>query len=196
MIIRIKDLRVERPTGILCDLPTLEVQRGEHVCIEGSNGSGKSTLLRVLAGVELDYKGTVEVAASGTEITYMHQHPYLFHGTVLSNVAYGLRARGLNRREAAEKAQPWIERCGLTEFAARQAGGLSGGERRRVALARAFALDPVLLLLDEPLSDLDAAGAKILEQALAHVRGMTILMTSPKGETAGLTQRTITLQRP
>ncbi len=195
-MIHIKNLRVERPTGILCDLASLEVQRGEHLCIEGSNGSGKSTLLRVLAGIELDYNGTVEVAASGNEITYMHQHPYLFHGTVLSNVVYGLRARGLNRREAAQKAQPWIELCGLTEFAGRQAGGLSGGERRRVALARAFVLDPVLLLLDEPLSDLDAAGSEILKQALAHVEGMTILMTSPKGETADLAQRTVTLQRP
>ena len=192
-MIRVRNLVVTRSATVICRLAELEVQRGEHVCITGKNGSGKSTLLRVLAGLERDFSGTVSVTAALRERTLVHQEPLLLRGTVLTNVLYGLKARGIARREALRKAHAWLERGGLGGLGPRRCQGLSGGERRRVALVRAFVIEPELLLLDEPLSDLDSVGARMLAEVLRESNGLTVCMTSPKGEAAALVDRTVTL---
>jgi len=133
----------------------------------------------VLAGLEADYEGQCDVSAAAAERTYVHQKPYLFRGTVLSNVTYGLRARGEHRAAAAKVALDWLDRFGIGELASRRTDNLSGGEARRVALARAVVLAPRLLLLDEPLSDMDAEGIAAVGRVLAELPEMTVVIASP-----------------
>lgn len=179
MMIDVRSLEVSKDGQRICHVPELTVQPGERLAVIGTNGSGKSTLLRVLAGLEHDYQGQCEVQAALEERTYVHQNPYLFRGTVLSNVAYGLRARGQSRAAATKAALDGLEQFGIRDLASRKTGNLSGGEVRRVALARAVVLDPRLLLLDEPLSDLDAEGIESVCRVLTALPDTTVLIASP-----------------
>jgi tungstate transport system ATP-binding protein len=145
----------------------MALQAGRRYVLSGPNGSGKTTLLRMLAGLEPMDGGVVsfrgETARAGAlpgtwrrEIVYVHQQPYLFHGSIASNLEYGLRLRGIagaQRRSSVQDALHW---AGLIERATVPAQKLSGGEAQRVALARAKLLSPALLLLDEPTANLDA----------------------------------------
>jgi len=154
-MITIEHLHVEKAGRTICSVEQLNVSKGERVAIVGENGSGKTTLLRVLAGLETGYRGQCHTAAARSERTYVGQSPYLFRGTVLFNVTYGLRHRPARRAERDRLAHDWLGRFGLAGQAQERVEHLSGGERRRVALARAMVLRPRLLLLDEPLADLD-----------------------------------------
>jgi molybdate transport system ATP-binding protein len=167
----VADVRVSRGSFDL-DV-ALVVRPGETVAVVGPNGAGKTTLMRTLAGLGRLDAGrvvldgvTVDDPNSGVFVPAEHRpvgvvfQDYLLfaHLDVLDNVAFGLRARGELRRSAARKAAAgWVDRFGLTELAHRRPGQLSGGQAQRVALTRALATDPGLLLLDEPLSALDAA---------------------------------------
>lgn len=177
-MIRVHDLIVERGGAVICAVPRLEVAAGERVGLFGRNGSGKTTLLRVLAGLERDFAGRCLVDVPLKERTFVHQEPWLFRGTVLSNVTYGLRARGRPRGPARRLAREWLERLGMADRAGRLREGLSGGETRRVALARALVLEPRLLLLDEPFSDLDADGTEAMTRVLTELRGTTVVLSS------------------
>jgi len=178
-IIDLSSLRVVKNGRSICEVPRLTVQPGERVAIIGANGSGKTTLLRVLAGLESDFQGQCELHAEPSQRTLVHQIPYLFRGSVLSNVSYGLRARGQSRSTAANAALECLQRFGIGHLASRRTRNLSGGERRRVALARAVVLDVRLLLLDEPLADLDDGGIESLCRALAALPDTTVVTTSP-----------------
>lgn len=149
---------------------TLTIASGELVCIVGPSGCGKTTLLRVLAGLEQATRGTVQIR---------HDDParpvkaMVFQGagvfpwmTVAENVAYGLRLRGIPRQQRAEIARHWIAEVGLERFAQSYPAQLSGGMQQRVGLARAFAYDPELLLMDEPFGALDAQTRLLLQQML------------------------------
>jgi len=149
---------------------TLTVARGELVCVVGPSGCGKTTLLRVLAGLE---------QATGGSTHIQHDNParpvkaMVFQGsgvfpwmTVAENVAYGLRLQGMSRQERAEMARHWIAAIGLERFAQSYPAQLSGGMQQRVGLARAFACDPEVLLMDEPFGALDAQTRLILQQVL------------------------------
>lgn len=168
----------------------LEVGSGEVLAVVGPNGAGKSTLLRAIAGLEPLRQGWIEI--DGTRIDQLRAHErgvgvvfqdvLLFpHLSVLDNVAFGLRARGATRRDARHRAAQWLERIGLADYADRFPGGLSGGEAQRVALARALASEPRILLLDEPVSALDAGARAAARQELArHVatfEGPVLLVT-------------------
>jgi molybdate transport system ATP-binding protein len=150
----------------------LSAQAGEVVALLGPNGAGKSTILRALAGllrldggkVELD--GTVleeparhtRVAPEKRPVGLMFQDYLLFpHLSAVENVAFGLRARGVDKRVARERAAAALERLGVAKVAEARPGNMSGGQQQRVAMARAMVTEPKLLLLDEPLAALDVS---------------------------------------
>jgi NitT/TauT family transport system ATP-binding protein len=149
---------------------SLDVADGELVCIVGPSGCGKTTLLRVLAGLEEPTAGSTTIRSddpSRPAKAMVFQGAGIFPWmTVESNVAYGLQLRGVPRRERAELARRWIAEIGLERFAAAYPAQLSGGMKQRVGLARAFALDPEVLLMDEPFGALDAQTRLILQQTL------------------------------
>ena len=161
----------------------LEVDSGGVVVLLGPNAAGKTTLLRALAGLVPLERGRValdgvvlEDTAAGVRlpterrpIGVVFQDYLLFpHLTVLENVAFGLRARGTGRAVARARAHDMLERVGLTDLASAKPRALSGGQAQRVALARALATDPRLLLLDEPLSAMDAGARAELRRGLSR----------------------------
>ncbi len=155
-------------------LPVLEVEHGERLGVQGPNGSGKSTLLRVMAGLIRPTHGQMTGMPPPGRTVLVHQRPYLFRGTAEENVAWALR---VCRRDTAS-AGAWLARLGAGHLAGRKAVDLSGGERRRVALARALAVQPEVLLLDEPYAALDDVGVAELVVALEAFTG-TIVIAGP-----------------
>lgn len=187
---------------------TIGVAPGEVLALLGPNGAGKSTILRVLAGlVPLDsgritIDGTVVddpttgvfVEPEHRPIGVVFQDYLLFdHMTVLENVAYGLRARRTPRREARARATEWLERVGLPEYADHRPRALSGGQAQRAALARALAVSPRLLLLDEPLAALDVGTRsgvrRDLRRHLDSFDGMRVLVTHDPVDAHALADR-------
>ena len=164
-----RDLLVQpgpRAGGFTLRVPELALRRGEVLAILGPNGAGKTTLLRALAGLVPPRDGVVDVRApSGVALVF--QHPLMLAGSVAWNAEVPLWGRGVARRERRERARAALARFGIDALAERDAATLSGGEARRLALARAFVMAPDLLLLDEPFDDLDTAGREILVQDLA-----------------------------
>jgi molybdate transport system ATP-binding protein len=169
-----------RRDGFTLDL-RLEVEPGEVVAVLGRNGAGKSTLLSVLAGLLRPDQGRVELGGRVLTDTARRVHlpphrrgvgllaqdPLLFpHLMASANVAFGPISRGVGRRQAVESALQWLSEVDAAEFADRRPGQLSGGQAQRVAVARALAAEPELLLLDEPFAALDVDAAPAL-------RGMT-----------------------
>ena len=143
-------------------IDTLALRAGETLAVLGPNGAGKTTLLRALAGLDPLVSGRVERAGAGA-VTMVFQRPIALVGSVAHNLRVGLASLRLPRVERDERVTAALERFGIAELAERQATRLSGGELRRLALARAFALEPAVLLLDEPFEDLDVnAGAALL----------------------------------
>jgi tungstate transport system ATP-binding protein len=185
-MIEVSGLRVERDGKTICAVEQLNIEPGSRLTVLGSNGSGKTTLLRVMAGLTDDYSGTCRVAVDHRELTYVHQHPLLFRGSVLSNVRYGQRPGG---RDALE----WLRLVGMEHLAARSTSNLSGGEIRRIALARALAVEPRLLLLDEPLAELDNQAYEIVCLLLSDLPQTTLVVTSPTPLPGTLGEVTYTL---
>ncbi|MCM2387586.1 ABC transporter ATP-binding protein [Streptomyces albipurpureus] len=142
----------------------------EFITLLGPSGCGKSTLMRILAGLEKPSAGEVTVNHYGDHLTQLsiafQDYSILPWKTVEANVAFGLRMRGQSRREALATAHTWLETMKLTGFEKAYPAQLSGGMKQRVALARALALDPALLLLDEPFAALDAQMRQILQEEM------------------------------
>ena len=143
---------------------TLEIAPGELVALLGPSGCGKSTLLRILAGLQVQSEGEVRIGGQCVDglaprqrgVGIVFQNYALFpHMTVAANVAYGLEANGVARRDAAHKAMQMLEMVRMEAFAKRYPRELSGGQQQRVALARTLAVEPRILLLDEPFAALD-----------------------------------------
>ena len=150
----------------------LEIRTGEFFCIVGPSGCGKTTLLRILAGLETKSAGAIEIvrdtAADSTDVrplnSMVFQEQSIFPWkTVRDNVAFGLKARGLPRRERNAIAAEHIRKVGLAGFEDALPHQLSGGMKQRVSIARAFANDPELLLMDEPFAALDEQTKLVLQ---------------------------------
>ena len=144
---------------------SLSIEKGEFVCFLGPSGCGKTTLLRAIAGLDLPTSGSI--FQHGEETTFLppekrdfgivFQSYALFPNlTVQDNIAIGLKNQGMSNSDALTKVETWLETIGLPTSGHKFPNQLSGGQQQRVALARALALSPGLLLLDEPLSALDA----------------------------------------
>lgn len=182
----------------------LEVGAGECVALVGANGAGKSTVVEALAGllrtrggaVELDGRGLTGVPAHRRRVGLVGQRADLFpHLTVARNVAFGPRASGADRREARHRAATALAAVGVAGLADRAPGTLSGGQAQRVAVARALATDPALLLLDEPTSALDVGARGAVRAALgaARVGRPTVLVTHDPLEAVTLADRVVVL---
>jgi NitT/TauT family transport system ATP-binding protein len=190
------------PFTAVCDL-SFSVGCGEFVAIVGPSGCGKSTLLNLVAGLDRPSEGTVslhgvEVAGPNSNVGFMLQKDLLLPWrTVLHNVEFGLEARRMSTAERRERALRELKRCRLTDFADRYPYQISGGQRQRAALARTLAIEPDVLLLDEPFSALDAQTKLILQQSFAGTiasSGLTsLLITHDLSEAVAMADRILVM---
>jgi putative spermidine/putrescine transport system ATP-binding protein len=190
------DLRRTYGTLNALDGLSLDIAPGEMVVLLGPSGCGKTTALRILAGLDRADEGRVEVGgedishvpANKRDMGMVFQAYSLFpHMTVRDNVAFGLRLRGQDRDRRLARSREMLEMVGLAQFEDRYANQLSGGQQQRVALARALAVEPAVLLLDEPLSALDAKVRVQLREEIRRVQldvGTTTLFVTHDQEEA------------
>jgi len=172
------DVRHEYDGRVVLHLDRFAVPPGAAVAVVGPNGSGKSTLLRLLALLERPTQGRVLLdgaivtpgGAARRRVTLVEQRPMLFRATVRENIEFGLQVRGIRRAEVNRRTENVAARLGITPLLGRRRHELSDGEVQRVAVARALAVEPDVLLLDEPASSADRAAALTLYRTLAEER--------------------------
>ena len=202
-MIQIRDLLVRRNGRRVLAIDSLDIQRGETLAVVGPNGAGKSTLLLALAYLLKPVQGEIQFNGKSLlqwdeleyrrKISFVFQSPLLLDMTVEENVALGLKFRGVSAEVARQQTGRWIKALGVESLSKRRAGSLSGGEAQRVSLARAFVLDPELLLLDEPFAALDPpTRARLLEDLsalLAEDHRTAVFVTHNLNEAAKLSHR-------
>jgi tungstate transport system ATP-binding protein len=152
---------------------SLEIVGGKTIALVGINGAGKTTMLRIIAGLEKQDKGSILFEGKETNekelrqiATLVFQKTAMFSRSVFDNLAYGLKIRGKKDAEIKEEIALALHAVGLRNFDKRKARKASGGEQQRISLARAFLLNPQILLLDEPTANLDPNSATIIERAI------------------------------
>lgn len=191
-IYELTSVQVRLGSRLALDVESVTIREGCLHILIGPNGSGKSTLLSVMAFLTKPDHGRITFCGSPVnwshkqvghlrkQVTLLHQESYLFSGTVMANVGFGLRMRGVDQKEVRGFVEHFLALVGLTGFQERDARALSGGEARRVALARALACRPQVLLLDEPMAHVDQKSAEIIEELIASQSqaGTTIVMAS------------------
>ncbi|MCC2957293.1 energy-coupling factor ABC transporter ATP-binding protein [Massilia sp. IC2-477] len=198
-LLSVQGMRKRHGERLLFEIERLDIAAASAYVLTGVNGAGKSTLLRMLAGLERCEACTVEFEGRGVPlypypqalrraIGFVHQHPILFSTSVAHNIAYGLLARGENRRAVAPVVEEAMEWAGVAHLRDTDPSRLSGGEKQRVALARARVLQPRLLLLDEPTANLDGPAR---EQVIALIptlldRGGSVVMACHDRDLIGL----------
>lgn len=185
-----------------------EIRKGEFLAIMGSSGCGKTTTLRMLAGLEAPSEGVIRL--SGKPIndlpTWSRDTPMVWQSLALfpflnvrDNVEFALKMRGVGKAERRKRAGQWLDRMQITEFAERNIAQLSGGQRQRVALARSLVVEPEILLLDEPLSALDAALKVRMQSVLKNLQretGITfVYVTHSQSEAFSMANRVVIMSR-
>ena len=202
-MIQIRDLLIQRNGRNTLQIDMLDIARGETLTVVGPNGAGKSTLLLALANLLKPARGDIHFDGKSVKkwndleyrrkISYVFQSPLLMDMSVEQNVALGLKFRGVSKEESQERVGRWIQAMGVESLAKRRAGELSGGEAQRVSLARAFVLEPELLLLDEPFAALDPpTRSKLLEDLsgiLSEDHRTAVFVTHNLNEAAKLSHR-------
>ncbi|MDB5864006.1 MAG: transporter ATP-binding protein [Betaproteobacteria bacterium] len=167
---------------VILDRLTVRIDAGPRTMILGPNGAGKSVLMRVCHGLLRPTSGALRwCSSSGARRQAMvFQRPVMLRRTAIANVIYGLELSGFSRRESALRAHDVLEAVGLETAAHQPARKLSGGEQQRLALARAWALGPEVLFLDEPTANLDPRSTRDVESIITaiHATGTKIVMTT------------------
>jgi len=203
-VLKAKNLEVRRGGTIILNVPFLLIPKGEILSLIGPNGAGKTTLLQTLSYLLKPFQG--EIFFKGERVNSNHsvfeyrrklsmvfQEPLLFDTTVFDNVASGLKIRGMKRQEIHRIVMEHLDRFGISHLVHRSARTLSGGEAQRTSLARAFAIQPEILLLDEPFASLDPPSRESLiedlERILRQTRTTTIFATHDRLEALRLSDR-------
>lgn len=209
-ILEIRDIKVDRGVKTLLDVSHLSIDQGEVLSLIGPNGAGKTTLLVTLCYLFKYFSGTIVFKGKqvGNElpagqyrrkVAMVFQEPLLFNATVFENVAAGLRFRNIGRQEIERSVKENLERFGIGHLGNRSARTLSGGEAQRTSLARAFAVKPDMLFLDEPLSALDPPTRESLiddlERILEDSGTTTIFATHDRIEALRLSDRIAVMNR-
>jgi len=209
-IVEAKDLTVAYGEQKVLDVPSIQVYRNEVLVIIGPNGSGKTTLLLCLSRLIKPLTGTVSYRGVPVldsksmlqlhrKLAVVFQESLLLNSTVWDNVILGLKLRGMKGPEVRERAQKWLERFGIAALARRHARTLSSGEAKRTSLARAFALQPEVLFLDEPFTALDSPTRQALledfESVLKETRVTTVMVTHDRNEALVLADRVVVLMK-
>lgn len=204
-VLHLENISLKQGKNFTLSIKYLQFISGRIYALTGPNGAGKSTLLRIMAMLESPQEGTVSLRSDGLKdtsqqrqyVTLVEQSPYLLQGTVVDNLAFGLKLRGVGRLEQNTRIASSLAMVGLEGFEGRKANSLSGGEVQRVALARALALRPQVLLLDEPTSNIDSKSLRSFEQLLRRLSesGITVVFSTHDLEQPNrLDSRTIQLQ--
>ena len=197
-MINIENLIVQRNGRDALKIESLTIQKGETLAVVGPNGAGKSTFLLALAHLLKSSKGEITLHGKAQKewhdleyrrkIAFVFQDPLLMDMSVRENIALGLKFRKMAKNETMERVHRWAKAMGVEKLLERRSGQLSGGEAQRVSLARAFVLDPELLLMDEPFSAVDPqTREKLLEdlsKVLAEDHRTTIFVTHNLKEAA------------
>ncbi len=209
-LLRASNFKVSRGGARVLDLPEFTLHEGEIVSLIGPNGAGKSTMLLALAGLlhknagEISYR-QVPLTSDRSLFTYrrrlamVFQEPLLFDGTVATNVATGLKIRGLPKIEIKARVDATLQLFNMTHLAERSARKLSGGEAQRTSLARAFAIQPEIIFLDEPFGALDPptrqALMEDLDRILAETATAAVLTTHDQLEALRLSDRMLVVNQ-
>jgi len=167
----------------IIDGVSTEITEGPRTIILGSNGAGKSVLMRLCHGLLVPTSGSIEWRGGvngRSRQAMVFQRPVMLRRSALANIVYGLRLAGISAHESEMRARDVLEAVGLERFAGRPARVLSGGEQQRLALARAWALGPEVLFLDEPTANLDPGATREVESLIGQIRagGTKIVMTT------------------
>ena len=203
-ILETKNIQVKRGGTIILNISSLLIQKGEILSLIGPNGAGKTTLLQSLSYLLKPFEG--DIFFKGKRVNQNHsifeyrrklaavfQEPLLFDTTVFENVASGLKIRRMNRSEIRERVMDHLEQFGINHLKDRSARTLSGGEAQRTSLARAFAIQPEILFLDEPFASLDPPTRESLmgdlQRALLETKTTTIFATHDRFEALILSNR-------
>ncbi len=188
----------------LIDGLDLQLQAGPLTVVLGPNGAGKSLLLRLLHGLiapaagRISWAGRAPDRALRLRQALVFQRPVLLRRSVAANLRYALAAHGIRGAERQARAEQWLARAGLADLARRPARLLSGGEQQRLALARALACDPEVLLLDEPTASLDPASALAIETLIRAAREAgtkVVLVTHDLAQARRLAEQVVFLDR-
>lgn len=203
-ILETKELKVNRGGALLLDIASLIIEQGETLCLIGPNGAGKSTLLMALSFLtrpsqgDITFNGKIigkdcNVLEYRRKLAVVFQEPLLFNTTVFNNVASGLKIRGINGTDIRQAVEEQLERFGIGHLRDRSARTLSGGEAQRASLARAFAIHPEILFLDEPFAALDPPARESiivdLKRALGETKTTTVMATHDRTEALRLSNR-------
>ncbi|MGE4412474.1 MAG: ABC transporter ATP-binding protein [Candidatus Caldatribacteriota bacterium] len=193
-LLQVRNLKKFYNQHVVLDIRTLNFAQSKVYAIVGPNGSGKTTLLNILnlldnpdegqiffKGKDLRQFSNKDMLRIKRQITLVHQKPFLFHTTVYNNIAYGLRIRGLTDQEQEKRVKKALQMVGLSGFEKRDAYQLSGGEAQRVVIARALAIEPEILFLDEPTVNIDNRYINVIERIIKKINqelNTTVIFTT------------------
>lgn len=197
-LVGLRGASVQLAGRTVLDRIDVQVQPGERIALVGANGAGKTTLLRALHGLLPLAAGRRTAADNdGTRIAMVFQRPFMLRASLLANIELGLRLQGLPADQRRDTAMRALQQVGLAAQAGRSGRALSGGQQQRAALARAWALRPELLLLDEPTASLDPSAKREIEALIDGFagQGITVVMSSHNlGQVKRLSRRVIYLE--